>query len=131
MWNLLFGFVLGYLFAVFIIYILNLGRTILILKQLQYIVAAIFTYMEECMLEATLYKEMAMDESDMSEKAKKARRVLNQNTIKTIQDNSMKGFLVRWPSAFDNMLDYRTWEQMKSYIEKETLKTNNKDGDNE
>tara|TARA_R100001510_G_C7631584_1_gene190327 strand:+ start:317 stop:712 length:396 start_codon:yes stop_codon:yes gene_type:complete len=131
MWNLLFGFVLGYLFAVFIIYILNLGRTILILKQLQYIVAAIFTYMEECMLEATLYKEMAMDESDISEKAKKARRVLNQNTIKTIQDNSMKGFLVRWPSAFDNMLDYRTWEQMKSYIEKETLKTNNKDGDNE
>ena len=72
-----------------------------------------------------------MDESDISEKAKKARRVLNQNTIKTIQDNSMKGFLVRWPSAFDNMLDYRTWEQMKSYIEKETLKTNNKDGDNE
>lgn len=131
MWNLLFGFVLGYLFAVFVIYILNLGRTILILKQLQYIVAAIFTYMEECMLEATVYKEMAMDESDISEKAKKARRVLNQNTIKTIQDNSMKGFLVRWPSAFDNMLDYRTWEQMKSYIEKETLKTNNKDGDNE
>ena len=87
MWNLLFGFVLGYLFAVFVIYILNLGRTILILKQLQYIVAAIFTYMEECMLEATVYKEMAMDESDISEKAKKARKMASKKAAKSMKND--------------------------------------------
>ena len=75
------------------------------------------------MLEATIYKEIAMDDSDMSDKEKKSRRVLNNNTIKTIKDNSMKGFLNRWPSNFDNMLEYRNWDQMKAYIDKETNKT--------
>ena len=35
----------------------------------------------------------------------------------------MKGFLNRWPSNFDNMLEYKNWDQMKAYIEKETNKT--------
>ena len=123
MLDLFFGFILGYITACALIYIMNLGRTILILKQTQYIVAAIFTYMEECMLEATIYKEIAMDDTGMSDKEKKSRRVLNNNTIKTIKDNSMKGFLNRWPSSFDNMLEYKSWDQMKAYIEKETNKT--------
>ena len=52
MLDLFFWFILGYITACALIYIMNLGKgTILILKQTQYIVAAIFTYMEECMLE--------------------------------------------------------------------------------
>jgi len=118
MWDLLMGFIFGYITASSLIYILNLGRTILILKDTQYIVGAIFTYVEECMIEATIYKEIAMDEVDISDKEKKARRVLNKNTIKTIKDNSMKGFLNVWPNRFDNLLEYRNWDEMTAYVEK-------------
>jgi hypothetical protein len=120
--NILIGFIIGFIVSRCLTYLLNLGRGVLILKQLQYIVAGVFTYIEECMLEATIYKEIAMDESNLSEKEKKARRVLNNNTIKTIKDNSLKGFLNLWPSSYDNMLEYRDWNQMKSYVERETNK---------
>ena len=116
------GFILGFIVSRCLTYLLNLGRSVLILKQLQYIVAGVFTYIEECMLEATIYKEIAMDESSLSEKEKKSRRVLNSNTVKTIKDNSLKGFLSLWPNSYDNLLEYRSWDQMKSYVEREAKK---------
>lgn len=128
--NILIGFVLGYIAASCLIYLLNLGRSVLILKQTQYIAASIFSYLEECMIETTIYKEMALDESNLSDRQKEARRVLNRNTIRTIKDNSMKAFLNLWPDNYYNLLDYKNWDEMKSYIEKEAKKIRSKNDKN-
>ena len=68
MLNLLIGFVLGYIVAVCLTYLLGLGRSVIMLKQIQYIAATVFSYIDECLLEAPIYKEIAMDESSLSER---------------------------------------------------------------
>ena len=119
MTNLIIGFTLGFIISRSLTYLLSLGRGVIIIKQLQYIVAGVFTYIEECMIEASIYKELAMDETNLSEREKQSRRVLNNNTINIIKDNSMKGFLNLWPDSYQNLLEYRNWDEMKTYLEKE------------
>ena len=85
--------------------------------MIQYIAATVFSYVEECLLEATIYKEIAMDESSLSEREKDSRRILNRNTINTIQQSSVKSFINLWPDNYSNLLEFRNWEQMKTYLE--------------
>tara|TARA_R100001509_G_scaffold55822_1_gene30813 strand:- start:2035 stop:2418 length:384 start_codon:yes stop_codon:yes gene_type:complete len=121
MLNLLIGFVLGYIVAVCLTYLLGLGRSVIMLKQIQYIAATVFSYIDECLLEATIYKEIAMDESSLSEREKDSRRILNRNTINTIQQSSVKSFINLWPDNYSNLLEFRNWEQMKTYLENQAI----------
>ena len=85
---------------------------------LEYIVCFIFGMIISWVLNL---KYLVLEESNRSEQNITAQKYIDQLNIDTVKKTIMKNYVLAFPSSYEHILEYKTWEEMESFINK-TLK---------
>ena len=114
----LFCFFIGMVTTLFFNYVAAIGHSITVLKQTQRSCAALFVASEQGLLEVLYLKYLAMEEADRSEQNIIAQKYIDQINIDSIKKSIMKNYVTTFPSSYQNILEYSTWEDMESYVDR-------------
>ena len=108
----------GVILTWFFNYIMSLGHSIMILKQVQRSCAALFVVSEQGLQEILVLKYLAMEEAKRSEQNITAQKYIDQMNIDSIKKSIMRNYITVFPSSYSNVLEYSTWEEMENYVNK-------------
>lgn len=112
------GMVVSQLFK----YVMSLGWSIIILKQTQKSCAALFTLSAHGLQQVLELKYIEMDDANRSEQNIMAQRHIDQVNVQSIKMAIMRNFVNEFPSSYKHTLEYTTWEEMESFVFKQTNK---------
>ena len=116
-------FVLGIIVTKVFNYLTSLGYSILVLKQTQKSCAALFVASEQGLQEILHLKYIAMSEAKRSEQNITAQKYIDQMNIDSIKKSIMRNYKSVYPAAYQDSMEYSTWEEMEDYVNK-MLKNN-------
>ena len=97
-------------------YIMSLGHSVMVLKQVQQSCAALLTVSEEGLQEVLQLKYMAMKEANRSEQNITAQKYIDQHNIKTMKRSIMRNYVNSFPSTYINTIEYTSWEELEEYV---------------
>jgi len=110
-------FLMGYCTALLVMYVLSIGRAVTLLKSTMQSSAFMFAHVEQVYNEAAEYRSKAIDQSGLSMREKLNRKTLDRNIVREMKKAAIKGYLEHWPGSFANILEYKDWDSMTSYVE--------------
>jgi hypothetical protein len=99
-------------------YIMGLGHTISLLKQTQRSCAALFVLSEQGLQEILHIKYLTMDDTGRSQQNIISQKYIDQMSIDSVRRSIMRNFVTEFPNSYQNVLEYSTWEEMESYVNK-------------
>jgi len=111
-----FGMMTAYMFSS----VMALGHSVLLLKETQKNCAVLFLVSEQGLQETLTLKYLAMKEANRSEQNIVAQRHIDQTNIDSIRKTIMRNFQRVYPDKYTNVLEYTTWEEMQSYVNRVT-----------
>ena len=114
----IFCFFIGVVTTLFFNYVTAIGHSITVLKQTQRSCAALFVVREQGLLQVLHLKYLAMEEADRSKQNIIAQKYIDQINIDSIKKSIMKNYVATFPSSYQNILEYSTWEDMESYVDR-------------
>ena len=96
--------------------IMAVGHSVVTLQEVQKSVAALFLVCEQGIQETLQLKYLAMEEANRSEQNITAQKYIDQMSLDSVRKTVMRNFLRTFPSRYENLLEYKTWEEMESYV---------------
>jgi len=111
-----FGMMTAYMFSS----VMALGHSVLLLKETQKNCAVLFLVSEQGLQETLTLKYLAMKEANRSEQNIVAQRHIDQTNIDSIRKTIMRNIQRVYPDKYTNVLEYTTWEEMQSYVNRVT-----------
>ena len=112
------GFIAGVLMTYFMSYLMALGHSIAVIKQLQRSCAALFVVSEQGLLEILHIKYLTMEETGRSQQNITAQKYIDQMNIDSIRKSIMRNYVGTFPDSYKNVMEYSTWEEMEEYVNK-------------
>jgi hypothetical protein len=109
-------FLLGMVFMYIFSSIMAVGHSVVTLQEVQKSVAALFLVCEQGIQETLQLKYLAMEEANRSEQNITAQKYIDQMSLDSVRKTVMRNFLRTFPSRYENLLEYKTWEEMESYV---------------
>ena len=61
-----------------------------------------------------------MKEANRTEQNITAQKYIDQTNIDSIRKTIMRNFLTEYPDKYMNILEYSTWEEMQSFVDRVT-----------
>lgn len=112
-------FLIGYCSALLVMYVMSIGRAVIILKEVMRSSAFLFAHIHQCYEEAQAYKTQAIDNTGLSAREKINRKTMNRNIMREMKKAAIKGYLGQWPESFSNILEFKDWDSMIKYVERQ------------
>tara|TARA_B100001123_G_C14769497_1_gene812087 strand:+ start:283 stop:663 length:381 start_codon:yes stop_codon:yes gene_type:complete len=112
-------FIIGAMASHFLSYILSLGYSISVLKNLQKSCAALFLLSEQGLQEVLYIKYMTMEDIGRSDQNITAQKYIDQMNIDSVKKSIMRNYNSSFPSSYENIKEYSTWEEMEEYVNKQ------------
>jgi hypothetical protein len=113
----IFGMIISWVFN----YIMGLGYSVLLLRQAQKSCAALLLASDQGLQQVLHLKYLALEESDRSQQNITAQKYIDQLNIDSVKKTIMKNYVLAFPRSYENILEYKTWEEMENFVDK-TLK---------
>jgi len=101
-------------------YLHILGSSVVIYKNVQRGIAALFVISEQGMQEVLELKYLTMEEAKRSEQNITAQRHIDQVNIGSIKRTIMKNYVQAFPNSYAHLLEFKTWKELESYVNKLT-----------
>lgn len=99
-------------------YLMTLGRSVLVLDQLQKNVAALFLISEHGLDQVLHLKYLAMQEAQRTDQNIVAQKYIDQMNIDSVKKTIMRNYCNTFPENYKHIMKYATWEEMSQYVEK-------------
>ena len=113
--NLLY-LITGMIITLLFNYVLGIGASVLILKQVQKSCAILFVTSAQGLQEILELKYMAMREANRSDQNVMAQRYIDQMNIDSIKATIMKNYTNVFPSSYENIMEFSNWEELEKYV---------------
>ena len=109
-------FVLGFMVSRILSYLMALGHTVNLMKEIQRHCAALFLISEQGLQETLQLKYLAMQEAKRSEQNIIAQKYIDQMNIDSIHKSIMRNYNSVFPEKYKHVMEYTTWEEMENYV---------------
>ena len=113
--NLLY-LITGMIITLLFNYVLGIGASVLILKQVQKSCAILFVTSAQGLQEILELKYMAMREANRSDQNVMAQRYIDQMNIDSIKATIMKNYTNVFPSSYENIMEFSNWKELEKYV---------------
>ena len=109
-------FLSGVVFMYILSSVMAVGHSVLTLQEVQKSVAAMLLVCEQGIQETLQLKYLAMEEANRSEQNITSQKYIDQMSLDSVRKTVMRNVLRTFPSRYENLLQYKTWEEMENYI---------------
>jgi hypothetical protein len=120
-------FVAGMFFMYISSWIISLGHSINILRQVQRSCAELFIQGEEGLHQIFHLKYIAMEEAKKSEQNIITQKYIDQLNLNSIKSSIMRNYIGVFPAKYAHILEYSSWEELEDYVNK-LVQTNKEAG---
>ena len=119
---LIFGFVIGIVFTIFLSYALSTGLSLLLFKETEYMCLQLLALSVEDAVFLKVVKQRFMKQFDYDRNAIKITINDDDFNLERWKKESIKRLMDRYPSTYKRIVDYSNWQEAMQFLEKEKKK---------
>ena len=109
-------FVIGMIVSSLFSYIMGIGTSVLVLRELQRNCAALFLTSSQNLQEILELKYLVMKEADRSDQNILVQRHIDHLNIESVKETMMKNYVNSFPKKYENVMEFSTWDEMEKYV---------------